>query len=160
MIKRNKLLLLKLVGFSLLPIITFIVMISLNTVPDIKTVKGQTYTWESEQFTLVNYFAEWCKPCLEELPELNKLAVSEELRVFGVSYDRLENTDILALINDYKIAFPVVTSESLATLPTKLPSVLPTTYLVAPNGKVVDVIRGKVTEQSILTLLNKHQHTL
>ena len=39
------------------------------------------------QWRVVNYWAIWCTPCREEIPELNALNDSTELMVFAVNYD-------------------------------------------------------------------------
>ena len=45
------------------------------------------------QWLVINYWAEWCKPCRTEIPELNRLAVALEgqgARVLGVNFDALQ----------------------------------------------------------------------
>lgn len=156
MFVKNPSLVLKLLGCALLPVITLLVVLSLQKKPVFEPVTGPSYPWKSEQWTLINYFAEWCKPCLEELPELNHLANAGELRVFGISYDSLSDQQIKDLIARYKIKFPVLKTASLENLPVKIPAVLPTTYLLSPKGEIVDVLHGKVTLEGIETLLAKH----
>lgn len=158
MLIKNKSFALKLLGCALLPIITLIIVLNLRNMPVFEAVSGKSYDWESNQWTLVNYFAEWCKPCLEELPELNELAQSGELRVFGISYDSLSDQEIMNLIERYEIQFPVLKTSSLKILPLSLPAVLPTTYILSPDGEIVDVLHGKVTIEGIESLLEKHQH--
>lgn len=148
---------LKLFGCALIPIITLIVVLNLRSNPSMETVSGQSYHWKGEKWTLINYFAEWCSPCLEELPELNKLEKSKELRVLGISYDYLSNADIKSLVERYQIEFPMLTTASLKKLPLPLPRVLPTTYIISPNGEVIDVLHGKVTEEIIQDLLIAHK---
>ena len=155
---KNKSLVLKLLACALLPIFTLIVVMNLGSKPSFDAVSGQSYGWKSQQWTLINYFAEWCKPCLEELPELNALAQAGELRVFGISYDSLSDQEILDLKARYGIQFPVLKTSSLESLPMGLPAVLPTTYLLSPDGDIVDVLHGKVTIEGIEALLAKHQH--
>lgn len=149
MLFKNKSLLVKLLACAMLPIVVLLVILHLKNNPTFITVDGEQHDWKSHQWTLVNYFAEWCKPCLEELPELNELSHNDELRTFGVSYDSLSQPQIHELIKKYKIEFPILTTDSMKNLPVALPSVLPTTYLVAPNGEVAGVIHGVVTEQLV-----------
>ncbi|WP_207610950.1 TlpA disulfide reductase family protein [Alteromonas sp. 5E99-2] len=134
---------------------TLIVLISLYKTTSFETISGESYTLKSEKLTLVNYFAEWCKPCLEEIPELNEIAKNENLRVFGVSYDRLSDEEINALVINYNIKFPLLKTSSLASLPLSLPTVLPTTYLLGPNGDIMHVIKGKITQEDIHNLLEE-----
>lgn len=157
---KNKSFAVKLLICALIPILTLVIVINLRSTPtpSFEAVSGQSYSWKSEKWTLVNYFAEWCRPCLEELPELNELAQLGELRVFGISYDSLSDQDIMALKERYQIQFPVLKTSSLEVLPMSLPAVLPTTYILSPNGEIVDVLHGKVTIEGIENLLEKHQH--
>ena len=40
------------------------------------------------QWVVINYWAQWCKPCIEEIPELNALDQKyEQVTVLGVNYD-------------------------------------------------------------------------
>lgn len=148
----------KLLGCALIPILTLLIIMNWRSTPTFEAVSGQSYSWKSDKWTLVNYFAEWCKPCLEELPELNELAQAGDLRVFGISYDSLSDQEIMNLIKRYQIQFPVLKTSSLEGLPLSLPTVLPTTYILSPDGEIVDVLHGKVTIEGIETLLEKHQH--
>lgn len=154
---KNKPFIIKLFGCALIPILTLIIVMALRSTPSFNAVSGQSYGWKSEKWTLVNYFAEWCGPCLEELPELNHLAKGGDLRVFGISYDRLSDQEIMDLITRYQIQFPVLKTSSLETLPISLPTVLPTTYILSPDGEVVDVLHGKVTERGMQVLLENHK---
>ena len=40
------------------------------------------------QWNVVNYWAIWCKPCREEIPELNQLNQIDNVVVLGVNFDR------------------------------------------------------------------------
>ena len=157
---KNKSFAIKLLICALIPILTLAIVISLRIAPTptFEAVSGQSYSWKSKKWTLVNYFAEWCKPCLEELPELNELAQLGDLRVFGISYDSLSDQEIMDLKKRYQIQFPVLKTSSLEVLPISLPAVLPTTYILSPDGEIVDVLHGKVTIEGIENLLEKHQH--
>lgn len=157
---KNKSFAIKLLGCALVPILTLIIVMNLRSAPtpSFEAVSGQSYSWKSEQWTLINYFAEWCKPCLEELPELNELSQAADVRVFGISYDSLSDQEIMDLMARYQIQFPVLKTSSLELLPMGLPAVLPTTYILSPDGDIVDVLHGKVTIEGIEKLLEKHQH--
>ena len=49
---------------------------------------GTVLQWESLRghWVLVNYWAEWCKPCLEEIPELNSIDTASAVVVLGVNF--------------------------------------------------------------------------
>ena len=44
----------------------------------------------TNNWIVINYWAEWCSPCRQEIPELNRLSVllnETNVRVVGVNYD-------------------------------------------------------------------------
>jgi len=38
------------------------------------------------ELTIVNFFATWCKPCLDEHVYLKKLSIGENLKIIGINY--------------------------------------------------------------------------
>ena len=66
---------------SLKHVITTFVLIALAAVLASERVQG-------DHWTVVNYWAVWCKPCREEIPELNELNKDADIQVLGVNFDR------------------------------------------------------------------------
>lgn len=126
----------------------------------VSTVQGQPFNWQSEQWTVVNFFAEWCQPCLREIPELNQVYNEQQVRVLGVSFDELDNEALSSVVARQNIRFPVVISEAVADLPVSMPIVLPTTYIISPAGEVTMTIRGEVTEEKLQKAINQAQSEL
>ena len=119
-----------------------------------QTVDGDVMNWQSENWTVVNYFAEWCAPCLRELPELNAYYLNGGARLLGVSYDNLSSDALKAMIERQQIQFPVVASDDVSKLPVPMPSVLPTTYVISPDGKLIKTLHGEQTEQGLTSMLS------
>ena len=47
------------------------------------------------EWLFINYWAEWCKPCIEEIPQLNALdSTYDQVTVLGVNYDGAEGADL------------------------------------------------------------------
>src|SRR5438105_7443432 len=46
------------------------------------------------QWLLINYWAYWCKPCFQEIPELNAFSQKEHIPILGVSYDQGSDEDL------------------------------------------------------------------
>ena len=45
------------------------------------------------QWLYVNYWAEWCAPCLEEIPELNAFHRADNgAEVLGINFDQVDST--------------------------------------------------------------------
>jgi thiol-disulfide isomerase/thioredoxin len=102
------------------------------------------------QWLFVNYWAEWCAPCLEEIPELNAFhAEQEDARVLGINYDRLEASVMRGQVAKLEIRFPVAVGDPGELLNVSLPEVLPSTYVFDPEGRRVDVLRGPQDRASL-----------
>ncbi|GAA0197442.1 hypothetical protein GCM10009123_00810 [Kangiella japonica] len=112
------------------------------------------------QWLVINFWAEWCPPCLEEIPELGKLALENpEIAVIGVSYDKLSNHELQQLVEKYDISYPIIATEPMPFLPVEKPQSLPGTYLISPSGQAMGPILGKVDRSKILEIINKIENT-
>lgn len=112
----------------------------------------------SGQWLVINFWADWCAPCREEVPELNLLSVlgnKLNTKVLGISYDPLANKKMREVVEQMNIKYPVIASEPTPILPFSLPKTLPTNYIINPNGELVDSLIGKQTLLSIKTALEK-----
>jgi thiol-disulfide isomerase/thioredoxin len=102
-------------------------------------------------WVVVNYWAKWCKPCIEEIPELNSLNERyPQVRVLGVNYDGATADDLQQQIETLGVAFPTLLAEPSAQLGVELPSVLPTTLVLDPTGKLVQTLIGPQTLESLV----------
>jgi len=99
------------------------------------------------RWVLINYWAEWCKPCLEEIPELNAFAEahSEQVSVFGVNYDGVEGEALARVIVRFGIDFPVLTRDPASLYKFARPEVLPVTIVINPEGIVQQRLVGPQT---------------
>ena len=102
-----------------------------------------------DDWTFVNYWAQWCKPCIEEVPELNTLHGEDGYTVLGVNYDGARGEELARQVQALGIAFPTLAEDPAEALETERPSVLPTTLVLAPGGKVHRVLVGPQTAQSL-----------
>ncbi len=111
----------------------------------------------AERWLVINYWAEWCKPCREEIPELNRLAAElpDQVSVQGVNYDGLSGSDHDASAELMGIAFPSSGEDPATQLNIERPRVLPTTYLIAPDGKLAHTLIGPQTYEGLRKLLGQ-----
>ena len=102
------------------------------------------------RWVVVNYWAKWCKPCIKEIPELNALDRKyPQVAVLGVNYDGASGEALQAQIDDLDIQFPIILAEPSSTLGVELPSVLPTTLILNPDGKLVATLVGPQDLESL-----------
>lgn len=110
------------------------------------------HPFEGKDWTVINYWAVWCKPCREEIPELNVLNGESGIRVFGVNFDRKTGAPLEADANALGLAFANIEDPS-SQLGIERPSVLPTTVVITPMGEVAAVLVGPQTSDSILAIV-------
>ncbi|MFT4768647.1 MAG: thiol-disulfide isomerase/thioredoxin [Glaciecola sp.] len=113
-------------------------------------------------WTFVNYWAEWCKPCIKEIPELNLLHKRDGVRVLGVNYDGAQGEDLQSQLDSLNVQFPTLSIDPAARYGIDRPQVLPTTLVIDPEGNVVAVLVGPQTEHSLLEvagLTNANDHS-
>ena len=96
----------------------------------------------------INYWAIWCKPCREEIPELNQLNQIDHVVVLGVNFDRKVGTALAADAAELGIEFNII-DDPASILDITRPSVLPTTLILSPEGNLVATLVGPQTAESI-----------
>lgn len=110
---------------------------------------GNRLTLTGDQWLVLNFWAQWCEPCRAEVPELNALASSGQVRVLGVDFDGGQGEELASRAKALDIRFPVLRESPLAALQLPAPQVLPATFIISPQGKVVGKLFGPQTRQSL-----------
>ena len=102
------------------------------------------------QWVVINYWARWCKPCVKEIPELNKLNQRHtDITVLGVNYDGATGDDLASQLAEFGVEFASLETDPAAQLGIPRPVVLPTTIVLGPDGRVVDTLVGPQTLESL-----------
>lgn len=99
------------------------------------------------KWVIINYWASWCAPCIEEIPALKKLQADypDKVVVIGVNYDFIEASALKALVKKWKITYPSLITDPAQQLNAGAIDVVPTTFIISPEGNVV---ARKVGEQT------------
>jgi len=119
-------------------------------VPAIEWVDVSGKTWSLDQLqgkaVVVNFWATWCAPCLEELPSLQTL--HEFSRDSDVVVLTVNVKDPLSRIQQFVsrngFTFPVVYDRQGSTARSWAVKVFPSTVLISPQGRPVWMIEGAV----------------
>ena len=106
-------------------------------------------------YTLVNFWATWCPPCIEEMPELSRFHdnwSSKGIKVLGLAVDSPSN--VREFLEDKTFSYPLlITGAAGSELARRLGSsidALPYTALVDPEGRVVKQKMGRIYEDELM----------
>lgn len=104
------------------------------------------------KWLVLNYWAEWCTPCLKEIPELNKLhqRYSSELAVAAVNFDKVEGEELTELAKRMNFLVDIIQQDPADQLRLSRPAGLPTTYIFDRQGALTAKLVGPQTIESIL----------
>ena len=115
----------------------------------LETIGGGAVVTEGKVL-LVNYWAEWCKPCREEIPELNHFAgEAGDVQVVGVNYDQLPPETIVVQAQKLGIEFPLLLEDPAARWGQARPSVLPSTFIIGTDGRWRATLVGPQTLEDL-----------
>jgi len=132
--------------------------------PDFRVVTDSGKTITAKQFggklLVLNFWATWCPPCVEETPSLNEMArqmAGQGVVVVAVSVDKNENA-YKAFLQRMKTGFETARdpesniSASFGTFK------FPETYVITPDGKVVEkyIANQNWTSADIVNTLRSH----
>lgn len=124
---------------------------------EFERAEGPNLAWDNlrGRWVLVNYWAEWCKPCLEEIPELNELDKAPDITVLGVNFDGVEGEALARLGERMGIEFTLLAEDPGPALGWTLPVGLPATFVVNPGGDLLEARFGAQTETDIRALISR-----
>jgi cytochrome c biogenesis protein CcmG/thiol:disulfide interchange protein DsbE len=111
----------------------------------LKDLSGNTVDHNSltGKVVIVDFWATWCAPCREELPELEKLYkkyAPKGLVIVGVSVDK-EPDNIKAFLQKLAVTFPVVHDAGHSVTGKYGPPRMPSSYVVDRKG-IVRFVHG------------------
>ncbi|KTD51946.1 thiol-disulfide oxidoreductase [Legionella quinlivanii] len=103
------------------------------------------------KWVLINYWASWCQPCLNEIHELNSFYKNnkEKIALFAVNYDELPLREQRRLIKQHGITYPCLAVDPGHSLNFEQPRAVPATFVLNPQGKLVKILYGEQTRDSL-----------
>ncbi len=113
------------------------------------------------KWVIVNYWATWCPPCLDEIPELSDFHEKHKANdavVLGINYE--EDIDVSYLrkfIEEYLISYPILRGDPDGPAPLGQIYGLPSTFIISPDGKVVSRKVGGITQAQLEEFLHQNK---
>jgi cytochrome c biogenesis protein CcmG, thiol:disulfide interchange protein DsbE len=106
---------------------------------------------------VVNFFASWCQPCIEEMPAFERVhqAVGDQVTIVGLAMrDQPENArDIVATTG---VTYPTYADSEGTALAYFEAVNMPTTVFLGPGGEVLETQSEPFTEADLLAKLDEH----
>ncbi|HEX4896207.1 MAG TPA: TlpA disulfide reductase family protein [Solimonas sp.] len=113
------------------------------------------------RWLLLNFWASWCAPCMDELPHLveaQSLYGARGLQIVGPALDDPEA--VKPLIARFRINYPVlpdyVGGDNAMKQLGNTQAALPYSVLVDPQGRIVETVLGGLDREELLGLLQRH----
>ncbi|MAH79902.1 MAG: hypothetical protein CMQ77_04000 [Gammaproteobacteria bacterium] len=87
---------------------------------------------------VINYWADWCAPCIKEIPELNEFASeNDDLLVYTFNFDQLDEEDLAPIAEKFNIQVPSLITHPRDIWGIQTPPAVPATFFINPKGKIV-----------------------
>ena len=109
---------------------------------------------------VLNFWATWCPPCREEMPELSQLHTQyqqQNVTVLGVAID--EPSAVAEYLKNAPVSYPVLLTENesfdLASQLGNNQAVLPYTVIIDENGSIIETFMGRITKEKLEKPLHK-----
>jgi len=124
---------------------------------DIEIYNGKDTNIENlyGNWIVINYWADWCAPCIKEIPELNNFAKNNpDILVFTFNFDFLEEDELGPIAEKFKIQIPSLISHPSGIWGIETPPAIPATYFINPKGDIVLSLFKPQTEETLNKILN------
>jgi len=109
------------------------------------------------KWLIINFWATWCSPCIQEMPELERFYQQNisSAQVWGVTFEDTDKAKIRQFIEQLGITYPVLgyAQDPLTGFGTV--TVLPTTFVIDKKGLFFHRFEGPISAQDITAVIDQ-----
>ena len=110
---------------------------------------------------VINYWADWCAPCIKEIPELNDFAAeNKNIKVYTFNFDELEIDELKPIAKRFNIKVPSLVTHPRDIWGIATPPAVPATYFINPNGEIAVSLFRPQTKDSLNTIYIELKNTI
>lgn len=95
--------------------------------------------------TLLIFWCSWCGSCKDELPVMDKFSIGkrDEINIFTIVADGERESKVRRFVEQKKLTLPVILDIKEKTARSYGVRMVPTTFLIDPNGLMLGMIVGE-----------------
>ncbi|MBO0587719.1 thiol-disulfide oxidoreductase ResA [Sporosarcina sp. E16_8] len=103
------------------------------------------------QGVFLNFWGTWCAPCKKEMPAMDRqyeVYKNQGVQVLAVNIAE-SDLKVRTFAEQYDMTFPTLIDKTKSVMGAYSIRPLPTTILINPDGKIIKIITGEMSEKDI-----------
>ena len=139
-------------------IFLFLFFLASCTKQDIEISQGGSLSSEAlkDKIVVLNIWADWCPPCIVEMPYFNKLNEQKNIVVLGFHFDQFDvlgTEEVKRLLQKFNVEFSNMKTDPRDIWGMEIPVHVPTTYIIK-NNEIIETLITPQTYESLVQETN------